>query len=109
MARAGQPGPRDPEGAGDIAPTPPLDGRHILQHRCCKAPSALREIPAGGGDVRFTVRLYYLDNEQQERPVLTFLETLRRQGPVLHKLLVAGLKKIEQRERRGPPLTAMVD
>ena len=45
--------------------------------------------------MRFTVRLYYLDNEQQERPVLTFLETLRRQDPVLHKLLVAGLKMIE--------------
>ncbi len=59
--------------------------------------------------VRFTVRLYYLDNERQEQPVLTFLETLRRQDPVLHKLLVAGLKKLEQRERHGPPLTAPVD
>ena len=59
--------------------------------------------------MQFSVRFYYLDNEEEERPVRTFLEQLRKKEPVLHKLLVAGIKKIEQRERHGPPLTAMVD
>ncbi len=59
--------------------------------------------------VEFDVRFYFLDNERQERPILTFLEGLRRSDPVLHKLLVAGLKKIERRERHGPPLTELVD
>ncbi len=63
----------------------------------------------GGYEVQFDVRFYYLDNEEQERPLLTFLQRLRKTEPVLHKLLVAGLKKIERSERHGPPLTEMVD
>lgn len=59
--------------------------------------------------MEFDVRFYVLDNERQERPILTFLEDLRRTDPVLHKLLVAGLKKIERRDRHGPPLTELVD
>jgi phage-related protein len=41
--------------------------------------------------------------------VITFLEELRRDEPILHKLLVAGLKKLESRDRHGPPLTEVVD
>jgi hypothetical protein len=57
--------------------------------------------------VQFTVRFY--TNPDGERPVLRFLEELRRSDTILHKLVVAGVKKIEQSERHGPPLTALVD
>ncbi len=61
--------------------------------------------------MEFNVRFYYIvsEDEQPERPVLTFLERLRGTNPVLHKLLTAGIKKIETSERHGPPLTEMVD
>lgn len=61
--------------------------------------------------MEFKVRFYYIDAEEgkAERPVLTFLESLRKTAPVLHKLLTAGIKKIEKSERHGPPLTDMVD
>ena len=32
-----------------------------------------------------------------------------RPSRFLHKLLVAGIKKIEQRDRHGPPLTELID
>lgn len=57
--------------------------------------------------MQFDVRFYVTENG--ERPVLLFLEELRRAEPVLHKLIVAGIKKIEQSERHGPPLTEKVD
>jgi hypothetical protein len=59
--------------------------------------------------VQFTVRFYFVDNEAAERPILAFLEELRNHEPILHKLLVAGLKKLESSDRHGPPLTEMVD
>jgi hypothetical protein len=59
--------------------------------------------------VHFTVRFYFFADETAERPIVTFLEQLRRDEPILHKLLVAGLKKLESRDRHGPPLTEVVD
>ena len=57
--------------------------------------------------MHFSVRFYV--DVHDERPVLLFLEELRRAEPVLHRLVVAGIKKIEQSERHGPPLTEMID
>jgi phage-related protein len=37
------------------------------------------------------------------------LEDLRKQDRILHKLVVAGIKKLEMSERHGPPLTELVD
>jgi phage-related protein len=34
---------------------------------------------------------------------------LRKQDRILHKLVVAGIKKLEASERHGPPLTVLVD
>ncbi|MGI8858356.1 MAG: type II toxin-antitoxin system RelE/ParE family toxin [Thermomicrobiales bacterium] len=57
--------------------------------------------------MQFSVR-FYVDSHG-DRPVLHFLEDLRHAEPMLHKLVVAGIKKIEQSERHGPPLTEMVN
>ena len=51
---------------------------------------------------------FYADAEGN-KPVVTFLEDLRRKNSILHKLVVAGVKKIEMSERHGPPLTELVD
>jgi hypothetical protein len=59
--------------------------------------------------VQFIVRFYFFADESAERPIVTFLEELRKDAPILHKLLVAGLKKLESRDRHGPPLTEVVD
>ena len=37
------------------------------------------------------------------------MDDLRKQDRILHKLLVAGIKKLEMSERHGPPLTEMID
>src|SRR5437763_7040630 len=57
--------------------------------------------------MQFSVRFYY--DAEGNKPVLAFLEGLRKQDPILHKLVVAGIKKLEMRERHGPPLTRLVD
>ena len=57
--------------------------------------------------MQFSVRFY--DDAEGNKPVLAFLEGLRKQDRVLHKLVVAGIKKLEEGERHGPPLTALVD
>ena len=49
--------------------------------------------------MQFDVRLYVTPHN--ERPVLAFLEDLRRTDPILHKLVVAGIKRLEQSERNG--------
>ena len=59
--------------------------------------------------MQYTVRFYFFAGEPHERPIVTFLEELRTAEPILHKLLVAGLKKLESRDRHGPPLTELVD
>ncbi len=55
----------------------------------------------------FTVRFY--SDESSHKPVVDFLSELRAKEPILHKLVVAGVKKLEQSERHGPPLTKLVD
>lgn len=55
----------------------------------------------------FSVRFYY--DADGKKPVIFFLEDLRKQDRILHKLVVAGIKKLETSERHGPPLTELVD
>ncbi len=57
--------------------------------------------------MQFSVRFYY--DADGNKPVLVFLEDLRKQDRILHKLVVAGMKKLETSERHGPPLTQLVD
>ena len=57
--------------------------------------------------MQFSVRFY--DDANGYKPLLAFLENLRKRDRILHKLVVAGIKKLEEGERHGPPLTAMVD
>ena len=57
--------------------------------------------------MQFSVRFY--DDADGNKPVLAFLESLRKQDRILHKLVVAGIKKLEMGERHGPPLTQLVD
>ena len=57
--------------------------------------------------MQFSVRFYY--DAHGNKPVLTFLEDWRKQERSLHKLVGAGIKKLEAGERHGPPLTALVD
>ena len=57
--------------------------------------------------MRFRVRFY--DDANGNKPLLAFLEDLRKRDRILHKLVVAGIKKLEEGERHGPPLTTLVD
>ena len=57
--------------------------------------------------MQFSVRFYY--DAGGYKPVMAFLEDLRKQDKILHKLVVAGIKKLEMSERHGPPLTDLVD
>jgi Gp49-like protein DUF891 len=57
--------------------------------------------------MQFSVRFY--NDADGYKPIFTFLENLRKQDSVLHKLVVAGIKKLETSERHGPPLTQLVD
>jgi len=57
--------------------------------------------------MQFNVRFYY--DADGNKPVLAFLENLRKQDSILHKLVVAGIKKLEMSEKHGPPLTQLVD
>jgi phage-related protein len=57
--------------------------------------------------MQFSVRFY--DDAEGNKPVLAFLEGLRKQDPILHKLVASGIKKLEMSERHGPPLTRLVD
>ena len=57
--------------------------------------------------MQFRVRFY--DDANGNKPLLAFLEDLRKRDRILHKLVVAGIKKLEESERHGPPLTALVD
>lgn len=57
--------------------------------------------------MQFSVRFYFTDSGI--KPVVVFLNDLRATEPILHKLVIAGIKKLEQSERHGPPLTEKVD
>jgi phage-related protein len=57
--------------------------------------------------MQFRVRFYF--DAGGNKPIIAFLEDLRKQDRILHKLVVAGMKKLELSERHGPPLTELVD
>jgi phage-related protein len=57
--------------------------------------------------VQFIVRFY--EDVAESKPVLDFLSELKTKEPILHKLLIAGIRKLGDSERHGPPLTALVD
>ncbi len=57
--------------------------------------------------MEFTIRFYRTADGSV--PVEGFLDGLRTTDPVLHKLLVAGLGKLRDRGRHGPPLTEQED
>jgi phage-related protein len=57
--------------------------------------------------MQFSVRFYY--DTEANKPVLAFLEGLRKQDRFVHKIVVAGIKKLEEGELHGPPLTALID
>ena len=57
--------------------------------------------------MQFRVRFYF--DADGNKPLIAFLEDLRKQERILHKLVVAGIKKLETIERHDLPLTALVD
>jgi hypothetical protein len=59
------------------------------------------------GGVEYRVVFYATDDG--EKPVVEFLESLRRTNNMLHKLVTAGLLKLKYRNNHGAPLTAPVN
>ncbi len=57
--------------------------------------------------MQFAVRFY--EDVAFTKPVVLLLAELRTKEPILHKLVIAGIKKIGDSERHGPPLTELVD
>jgi hypothetical protein len=57
--------------------------------------------------MQFRVRFY--GDAHGNKPVLAFLEGLRKQNRFVHKIVVARIKKLEEGELHGPPLTALID
>ncbi|HEY6284696.1 MAG TPA: type II toxin-antitoxin system RelE/ParE family toxin [Ktedonobacteraceae bacterium] len=57
--------------------------------------------------MQFSVRFYH--DVDGNKPLLAFLEDLRTRDRILHKLVVARIRKLEEGERHGSPLTALVD
>lgn len=57
--------------------------------------------------MQFTVTFY--DAEDGTKPMDPFMDELMRNNPTLHYLLVEGLKKLENSDRHGPPLTDWAD
>lgn len=54
-------------------------------------------------------KLRYYNTPGGSIPVEEFLQSLRTSEKVLHKLLVAGLKKLRDSQNHGPPLTSWAD
>ncbi len=52
--------------------------------------------------------LFYSDSSGNE-PVSAFLDALRQQDRILHKLVVSGITKLKDKQRHGPPLTEKAD
>ena len=50
-------------------------------------------------------RVLFYQNENGEKPVSVFLETLRTENSELHKLVTAGLSKLRDSNNHGKPLT----
>jgi phage-related protein len=54
-------------------------------------------------------RVTFYETIDGDKPLLEFLESLRGKQAPLHNLIVAGLRKLRQRQNHGPPLTAPVE
>jgi hypothetical protein len=54
-----------------------------------------------------SVRFYH--DAKGNKPVIVFLEVLKKKDKILHKLVVAGIKKLGTSETHGPPLTELID
>jgi phage-related protein len=54
-------------------------------------------------------RIVFYETENGEKPLVEFLESLRGRNDPLHKLVVAGLRKLKNRDNHGPPLTASLE
>jgi phage-related protein len=50
-------------------------------------------------------RIIFYQTDDGQTPVLEFLEYLRVERPVLHKLVAAGIRKLKNRQNHGEPLT----
>lgn len=57
--------------------------------------------------VEFDVRFY--GTATGEKPIVTWLNELRRTQPVLERLVATGLAKLNNGDRHGPPLTTQID
>ncbi len=57
--------------------------------------------------VEFDVRFYGMATG--EEPIVTWLNELKRTQPVLERLVVTGLEKLNNSDRHGPPLTTQID
>lgn len=53
-------------------------------------------------------RITFYRTESGDKPVVEFLESLRRTNEPLHKLVTAGISKLKHRDNHGRPLTAPV-
>ena len=56
--------------------------------------------------MEFRVRFY--ETADGAKPLVEFLQNLRRTSPALRQLVITGLKKLEQRDQHAPPLTDRV-
>jgi hypothetical protein len=53
-------------------------------------------------------RVIFYQTEAGEKPVAEFLRSLEGKNDALHKLVVAGIRKLKDRNNHGRPLTAPV-
>ncbi len=56
--------------------------------------------------MEFRVRFY--QSRDGTCPLVEFLRSLQVGSPMLHELVVVGVKKLEQRQHHGPPMTDRV-
>ena len=54
-------------------------------------------------------RVLFYETEEGNKPLVDFLELLRGRQPTLHRLVIAGLRKLRQRQHHGPPLTTPIE
>ena len=53
-------------------------------------------------------QIVFYETEDGAKPLVAFLEALRGRNDPLHKLVVAGLRKLKNRDNHGLPLTASI-
>ena len=57
--------------------------------------------------MRFNVTFY--STVSGDRPIVEFLREIRSTHPILHDQVARSIKRFEQSETHGPPLTSLVD